>query len=145
MPLLAVRHIQDFYRRFPSNDACLEYLFALRFPDVVCPECGRKNAYHRQTHNLCFICTCGCSQFYPRKGTLFENSPLPLTQWFFALFFLWSEKGCVTPAELQRKVHVTYATASRMMKRMRSAMPRKRLTTERPAFESFLASVAKGR
>ena len=141
MPLLAVRHIQDLHRRFPTNDACLEYLFALRFPDVVCPHCGRKNAYHRQTQKQRFICNCGRSQIYPRKGTLFENSPLPLTKWFFALFLLWSEKGFVTPAELQRKLHVTYATAWRMMKKIRAAIPAEKLGDEHGSFESLLSSV----
>ena len=144
MPLLAVRHIQDFHRHFPTNDVCLEFLFALRFPAVVCSHCTRKNAYHRARNHGRYTCNCGRSQIYPRKGTLFENSPLPLTMWFYALFLLWKTRGEITARELQRKLDVSYSTAWRMMKCMISASSGQDLTTERPAFESFLESIAKG-
>jgi transposase-like protein len=145
VPLLAVRHIQDFHRRFRTNDACLEFLFALRFADVACPHCGRKNAYHKGTIKPRFMCNCGRSQIYPCKGTLFENSPLPLMKWFYALFLLWSKQGDVTAMQLHREIHVTYATAWRMMKRMQSAIEESELGDDYGWFESFLASVAKGR
>ena len=141
MPLLAVRHIQDFHRRFRTNDACLEYLFVLRFPDVTCRRCGRKNAYHRRPTKACFTCNCGRSQIYPRKGTLFEHSPLPLTKWFYALFLLWSEKGDLTAVELQREIHVTYTTAWKMMKRIRNAAEERGLQLEFGGFELFLACI----
>ena len=142
MPLLAVRHIQDLHRRFPTNDACLAYLFDLRFSDVTCPECKRRNSYHRHPVQARYTCTCGDSQIYPCKGTLFENSPLPLTKWFYALFFLWRKQGDVKAVELQRKLRVTYTTAWWMMKRMQSAIEETKLGDEYGRFESFLAAVA---
>jgi len=35
--------IKDFRRDFPDDDACLNYLFKVRFggKDFVCPKCGK--------------------------------------------------------------------------------------------------------
>lgn len=115
--------IQEFRRRFKTNDQCLEYLFRSRFVDAECLRCGRKGAYHRHPTKPCYTCNCGRSHIYPMKDTVFEGSPVPLTKWFFAVFMMSRTKEGVSAKELERQLKVTYPTAWRMAKRIRAARP----------------------
>lgn len=119
-----MRHLQDLYRQFKTEDQRLQYLFDLRFSDVTCPSCKRKNAYHRHRNQPRYTCSCGDSQIYPRKGTIFENSPIPLGTWFLAVFLLCSSPEKVSARELERALNVSYATAWNMRKKIQSVMPK---------------------
>lgn len=115
--------LQEFHRRFKTKEACLEYLFRSRFNEVQCPHCGRRNAYHKHPTKPCYTCNCGRSHIYPMKETVFENSPVPLTKWFTAVFLLAQTKQGVSAKELERQLGVTYPTAWRMAKRIRAVRP----------------------
>ena len=40
--------VTDFFRQFPTDDACLEHLWEVRFGDeVVCPRCGKVGKFYR--------------------------------------------------------------------------------------------------
>lgn len=114
--------IQQFHRQFPDNDACLQFLFKLQYPTVTCPKCERKNSYHRHSNKLCFTCNCGQSQIFPQVNTIFENSPIPLKKWFYALFLMSSTPNGVSAKELERRLEITYPSAWRMAKKLRSAL-----------------------
>ena len=131
--------IQDFHRRFGSEDQCLSYLFSLRFSEATCPKCGRENAYHKHPTKQCYTCNCGQSHIYPRKGTIFENSPLPLTKWFYAIF-LFCKSGDMPAKELERQLSVAYPTAWRMNKRLQSVAA---LITLRADWQSFDAAITR--
>jgi transposase len=118
-----VLHVQDFHRQFGSNDQCLRHLFAMRFADIECIKCSRKNAYHRHSSKQCFTCNCGRSHIYPKKGTIFEGSAISLTKWFYAIFLMHQSPQDFTAKELEKRLKVTYPTAWRMAKRIREALP----------------------
>jgi len=97
-----------------SEDQCLQHLFTLRFPSVRCAACGRKNAYHRQSKKQCFTCNCGKSHIFPRKGTIFGSSHLPLLTWIHCIFLLTRPKKSITIHELANHLNIAYPTAWRM-------------------------------
>lgn len=116
-------HIHDLRRQFPNEDVCLRYLFKEQYPSVRCPRCERRNAYHRHPTKPCFTCNCGQSHIFPKKGTLFEDSSVPLMKWFYAIFLMSTSPGGVSAKDLERALDVTYVTAWKMGKKLRAATP----------------------
>lgn len=112
--------IKQFQGQFPDDKACLDYIFKARFATEVCPRCGSKDFYPVKNRK-CYACACGY-QIYPVAGTIFHKSATKLTDWFFAIYLISTAKNGVSAAELQRHLGVTYKTAWRMAKQIRSLM-----------------------
>src|SRR2546427_2410681 len=63
----------------------------------------------------------GC-HIYPCAGTIFEHSPTPLTDWFYAIYLMTATRNGVSGKELQRQLGVTYKCAWRMGHQLRDLM-----------------------
>lgn len=135
-------HIQDLRGRFPSEDACLAFLFEKRSGAMRCPRCQRKGAYHKHPTKPCYTCTCGRSHIYPKKGTLFEHSSVPLMKWFYAIFLISAVPEGISAKELGRKLKVTYVTAWKMAKKLRGARPSDRDLQRMRSMESLILRYA---
>ena len=49
--------IRDFYRMFPTDDACLEHLFNTRFGQGhACPKCEREARWYKIAGEQCYSC-----------------------------------------------------------------------------------------
>jgi transposase len=106
--------IQDFMRMFPSDDACLEHLFKLRYgEDFPCPRCGEVGKFHKLSKMPAYTCQCG-EHIHPMVGTPFYNSHTPLQKWFYAMYLFTTTRHGVPAKELQRQLSVNYKTAWRM-------------------------------
>lgn len=114
----------DFMTKFPTEKAVVKYFLKIRYNDVlICPHCGSKVRVQYRNDNL-KLCNChNCNNtFSPFKNTIFEKSSTDLRKWFYAIhLFLNSKKG-ISGLQLQREIGVTYKTAWRMLKQIRSAM-----------------------
>lgn len=110
---------------FRTHDRCILYLFEERFSGTVCPKCKRKDALHKHPTKDCFTCNCGSFQVYPKTGTLFERSHLPLHKWFLALFLLCESDGSLSAKELERKLDVPYPTAWKLKTVLMQLLPKK--------------------
>lgn len=114
----------DFMIKFPTEKAVIKYFLKIRYNDVlICPHCGSKVRVQHRNDNL-KLCNChNCNNtFSPFKNTIFEKSSTDLRKWFYAIhLFLNSKKG-ISGLQLQREIGVTYKTAWRMLKQIRSAM-----------------------
>src|SRR5215210_5414562 len=64
-------------------------------------------------------------QFSAIKGTIFENSPIPLQKWFVAVYILTSHKKGISSCQLARDLGVTQKTAWFMGQRIRFALKTK--------------------
>lgn len=114
--------IADLLQDFPTDDACISYIFAMRFPDPICTECKAENSFYRVSTRKCYSCShCGY-QLHPTAGTIFHKSSTPLTLWFHALFLFASARNGVSAKEVQRQLGVTYKCAWRMTHQIRSLM-----------------------
>lgn len=67
---------------------------------------------------------CGAcrQQFTVRKGTIFEESHLPLHKWLQAIYLMCSSKKGISALQLQRTLEVQYNTAWFLAHRIREAM-----------------------
>ena len=105
----------SFYRsKLYSEERCLEYLFQLRYPNIQCKACNRKKSFHRDRKKQSFTCNCGKTHIFPRKGTIFGSSHLPLLTWIHAIFLLSRTKGRMPAQEVGVYLNVSYPTAWRM-------------------------------
>jgi len=116
--------VNQFRAEFPNEDACLEYLMHKRFPGGValCVECGVDRKHYRVSGRTCYACPACGSHLFPLAGTIFHKSTTPLTTWFYVIKLMTSTRVGVSAKQIQRETGVTYKTAWRMMKQVRSLM-----------------------
>ena len=110
--------------RFSTEAACRSYLFALRWPaGFACPRCQKTSAWPMA--NGRWVCA-GCrAQISVTTGTVLQDSKLPLTLWFRAMWQLTSQKNGVSALGLQRALGLgSYKTAWTVLHKLRRAMVR---------------------
>jgi transposase-like protein len=123
----------DVTQQFATDEQCLAYLEAMRWPDGVrCPTCGdnkiskitRKSATKNVRKSLyqCLEPTCK-QQFSATSGTIFNDSHLPLHKWFMALSIVVDAKKGISANQLKEHLGIgSYRTAWYMAHRIRKAM-----------------------
>jgi transposase len=115
---------QQFDREFPDDDACLEQVKEQRFPGgvTVCQKCEGPRKHYRVAGRTAYACaTCG-NHIYPLAGTIFEKSTTPLRIWFQAMYLMGSTRCGISAKQIQRETGVTYKTAWRMFRQIRSLL-----------------------
>jgi transposase-like protein len=118
------RTLMELERRFSDEAQCRAYLAALRWPEgFVCPGCqSRKSLAVRRDQWRCLACRRETSAM---AGTVFQDSKLPLTVWFRAIWQLTSQKNGVSALGLQRVLGLgSYKTAWTVLHKLRRAMVR---------------------
>jgi hypothetical protein len=106
-------------------------MIAQRWPDgqVRCPQCAGVNVRFLPNAKLW-----KCYEKHPRQkfslkvGTIFEDSPLPLSKWLPVVWLLTNCKNGVSSYEIHRAFGVTQKTAWFMLSRVRLAMQAKSFT-----------------
>src|SRR5271165_5190632 len=116
--------INDFNSRFPDDDACLEAIKEMRFPDgyAECEKCQQQRKHHRVTGRPAFACDYCGSMISPMAGTIFHKSTTSLRTWFYAMYLMASTRCGISAKQIQRETGVTYKTAWRMFKQIRSLL-----------------------
>src|SRR5688572_33324047 len=82
--------IIELAERFPTEQACREYLAQLRWNGkTVCPHCDNstEKIYVFQSRNL-YKCSACKKQFSVTVGTIFEGTKISLRKWFHAVYLL---------------------------------------------------------
>ncbi len=116
--------VKQFNERFPTDDACLDYMFEQAYGAMpACPKCGVVDpSYYRVRNRKCFECKdCG-NQIHPLAGTIFHKSSTSLRDWFYVIYLFSVAKNGVSAKEVERHLGVTYKTAWRIAKQVRSLM-----------------------
>lgn len=115
--------IQQFFKQFPTDDACLEHVMKARYGlEGDCPKCGAKTKFSRVSSQRAYACQwCGWHT-YPCVDTPFEGSRTSLRLWFYAIFLFSTTRSGVSAKELQRALGVTYKAAWRMGHEIRKHM-----------------------
>ncbi|MGB9458272.1 MAG: IS1595 family transposase [Bryobacteraceae bacterium] len=116
--------LNEFNAEFPDDDACLEAIKEMRFPGGVttCDKCKVERKHYRVTGRTAYACDhCG-NHIYPLKGTIFEKSSTSLKLWFHAMYQMGSTKCGISAKQIQRETGVTYKTAWRIFKQIRTLM-----------------------
>lgn len=116
----------------------IELIERLRWPNgATCPHCGsterlnklapqrtKPSVKHPQGKPVlglwkCYACR---KQFTVRKGSIFEDSAIPLGKWIMAIHSMCSSKKGVSANQLRRELGLSYQAAWFMCHRVRLAM-----------------------
>jgi transposase-like protein len=114
---------------FADADVAHSFVAAIRWPEggVFCPRCESTRHSYLAARRVwkCLDCK---KQFSVKVGTIFEDSPLPLSKWLPAMWQLANCKNGISSYELARAIGVTQKTAWFMLARIRLAMQQKSFT-----------------
>ena len=116
--------LKDMQNDFPDDKACLDWLLNYRYPNgITCKNCGVVNAKHHYTASRkSYTCQwCGW-HVSVTANTIFHKSSTPLTLWFYAIYLMAQTRTGISAKQLERELGVTYKTAWRMFKMIRSRL-----------------------
>ena len=139
--LEAVAHFADY-------ENCHNFMVSLRWPaGVRCPTCGTDRVSWLANQRR-WKCPEKHSQrqFSLKTGTIFEDSPLPLSKWLPAVWLIVNCKNGVSSYEIHRAIGVTQKTAWFMGHRIRAALHAgsfTKLTGEVEVDETFIGGKAR--
>lgn len=140
--------ILELEKRFNTEEACLQYLYQLRWPDgFICPRCGYHSAW--KTKRDLYRCR-GCDyQASITAGTIFQDTHKPLQMWFRAIWQITSQKYGANALGLKRVLGVgSYRTAWTWLHKLRVAMvrpDRERLSGTIEVDETYLGGQKSGK
>jgi len=114
--------IFEFGKRFPNDQACLDYLANLKWPNgFVCERCGNtrccsgSKSYSRQ-------CTKCKYQSSPTSGTLFHKVKFSLLKAFYITYYMSTSKKGIASTELSRKLALRQKTCWLFQQKVMQAM-----------------------
>jgi len=115
--------LKDFQRQYSDDATCLEWLRNYLYPDgIYCTKCEATTLHHRVKSRPSYSCDhCG-HHVHPTAGTIFHKSPTPLTTWFYAIYLMAQTRCGISAKQIQRETGVTYKTAWRMFKQIRTML-----------------------
>jgi transposase-like protein len=112
----------EFRERFGTEEACRRALFEMRWREgLTCPACGHRGFCELKARKV-FQCNRCKKQISLRAGTVFQDSKLPLTVWFWAIYHLSQSKGGISSIELGRRLGVKQPTAWLLKHKLMRAM-----------------------
>jgi transposase-like protein/ribosomal protein L37AE/L43A len=139
---------KDFETTFPNDDACLDWLMNHRYPQgVECPICQKVTKHHKLTNRPVYECDYCGHQISPLANTIFHKSSTSLKTWFQAIHLMASTRCGISAKQLQRETGVTYKTAWRMFKQIRTLLNEQcgMLTGEVEADETYIGASKHGK
>jgi len=118
-------NLVEFIDWFPSDEACLEYLEAVRWPGGFrCPKCRATSFWSVRGDVLKECATCH-HQTSATAGTIFEGTRKSLRLWFLTMWLVTAEKNGISAMGLQRELGFSrYETAWTWLHKLRRAMVR---------------------
>lgn len=109
--------IQEFIRTVPDESACIQYLEEIRWAgNVVSPFDETSKVYKCKNG---YKCKNSGKYFNVKVGTIFEDTKLPLTKWFMALYLFATHKKGISSYQLATDIGVTQKSAWFMLHRLR--------------------------
>jgi transposase-like protein len=111
-----------FRERFGTEAQCRQSLLEMRWHDgLTCPSCGGGSFCELKTRKVhqCNRCK---KQLSLTAGTVFQDTKLPLTTWFLAIYLLTQSKGGISSIELGRRLGVKQPTAWLVKHKLMQAM-----------------------
>ena len=142
------RTLLELEERFSTEEACADYLAALRWPEgFICPVCGHPKAWRLRT-GWYECASCG-RKTSVTAGTIFERTRKPLVLWFRVAWCVTSQKNGASALGLQRALDIgCYKTAWTWLHKLRRAMvrpDRDRLSGTVQVDETYLGGPKEGK
>ncbi len=110
--------VQNLKRDFPTDKACLEYIFK----SLHSEQCSCEGKYKPMKNSKKYQCGKCRYKISPTADTIFHKSDTPLTLWFHAIFIFSNAKSGISAKEMERQLGVTYKCAYRILQHIRKAL-----------------------
>ena len=113
--------VYDFMELFPNEEKAVEFIEGQIWSGTpVCPYCSCKKTAKRGIRygHRCKECR---KDFTIRKGTIFENSRLPLHKWLYAMYLVVTSRKGVSSLQLSKEIGITQKSAWFVLQRIREA------------------------
>ena len=122
-------YLVDFLNDFPDDETCLQFLWRTRYSEdgthAFCERCEAETVFKRYTakqQRQDWTCTACGLHVHPTAGTIFHKSSTGLHLWFYAMYLMTSTRCGISAKQLERELGVTYKTAHRMFKLIRTQL-----------------------
>lgn len=116
--------LPEFQRLFPTEDACVRYLLALRWPQgwSCVAGCGGTDFTPYDEGRSVFCRRCRKKEALT-AGTIMERSKQPLLTWFYGAFLVSTLTPGISAVQLRDQLGIRrYETAFQMLHKLRAAM-----------------------
>jgi transposase-like protein len=105
---------------FADQAKATDYLIRMRWPNGIrCAHCNHAKVYEMKKTVKIYKCAQCRKQFSATKGTIFENSAIPLQKWFIAMYLIASHKKGISSCQLARDLSLTQKSAWFVLHRVR--------------------------
>jgi len=112
----------EWQKKFSNERSCAATLAKVRWPQgFQCPACGCRKYSFIASRKL-YQCSQCHHQVSVTADTLFHATKVPLVKWFWAIYLTASDKGGISALRLSKHIGVSWLTARRMLKKIRTAM-----------------------
>lgn len=115
----------SFFKAIRTEEAARALVWTTKFggKEFVCPHCKSESFWEYACEPEIRKCRSCESHIRLRKGTMFENSKMPMLTWCRAVYFVMSSKRGMSALELQRRLEIgSYRTALGLLKKIRHAL-----------------------
>lgn len=117
---MSYKSLYEMSETFTTEKDCIDHLEKLRWPKgIICPLCGSSWKIYHVARDNGYKCADCKKAFSVRKGTIFEESRLPLRKWFAAAWLVTSNRKGISSCQLAREIGVTQKTAWFILGRLR--------------------------
>lgn len=113
--------LTELTKYFSNKQRCVDHLAQLRWDGgkPICVHCGSVKAYTCKGFGK-YKCGDCKSRFSITTGTFFENTKLPLTTWFVAMYLCLSRKKGTSSHQLARDLNISQKSAWFLLHRIRA-------------------------
>jgi transposase-like protein len=132
------KSLQEAMTYFADPKRAHDFMCGVLWPDgkPKCPHCGSENVGTFSGKRMVSNCKACKKQFTVKIGTIFGDSPLPLSKWLPAVWLIVNAKNGISSYELGRALDVTQKTAWFMNHRIRLALQEGSFTKMKGQVES---------
>lgn len=122
------KSIYSMTNKLKTENDCREHLEQLRWNgEPICPHCGSQHENHyklkvKGVFRGLYKCKDCRKRFTVKVGTIFEDSPIPLRAWFYAIYAFTTRRTGISSLQLHREIEVTQKTAWFMLSRIRNTL-----------------------
>lgn len=118
MEFISFKNIKELVQKFDTEQKCIDYLEQRRWNgNVISPFNAESKVY--KCKNNRYKCHTSNKYFNVRTGTMFDDTKLPLQQWFMAIYLIASHKKGISSYQLARDLGITQKSAWFMLHRIR--------------------------
>lgn len=106
-------NLHNLQKYFKDEDTCRKYFEQRRWNGKpICPFCGSDKVYTLNDNKTYKCASKEChKKFTVTVGTIFENTKIPLSKWFIAMYLITSHKKGISSLQLSRDLGITQKSA----------------------------------